>query len=488
MSGHLYYGDNLEILKLHIKDDSVDLVYLDPPFKSDANYNVLFKAADGEKAPAQIKAFDDTWTWDTVAAASLNEMITEHPGPVADTLVAFKKMMGPSSMLAYLAMMAPRLVELQRVLKPTGSIYLHCDPTASHYLKLLMDAVFGGANFQNEIIWCYRGGGVSKKRFARKHDVLLFYALSKDHYFEPQYVPYSDSTVAVTERTGKRVNKTEIDLERGAHMPDWWVDINSLQTWSPERLGYPTQKPRALLERIISASCPPGGVVLDPFCGCGTTIEAAETLDRDWIGIDITNLAISLIKSRLSEISDVEFHTTGEPQSIDDAAQLAGDDPFQFQFWALGLIGARPAKEKKGADQGIDGRFYFYDGAEDPREVIASVKAGKIQSQHVRDLRGVIEREEADVGVLISLNEPTKPMRKEAAEAGFYKSPYGSHPRIQLITVEDLLSGKQLDLPPEAMQRMKAEAPQAPTKSGGVVPGQLHLTPDPDKEDGDTDS
>jgi DNA modification methylase len=503
MSGHLFYGDNLDVLRLHIQDGSVDMVYLDPPFNSDATYNILFGAPDGEKAASQIQAFDDTWHWDTASAAALEETITEG-GEVAETLLAFRKMIGPSSMLAYLAMMAPRLIELKRVLKPTGSIFLHCDPTASHYLKLLLDAVFGRANFRNEIIWRYGKMSNATHRFPRNHDVILSYSISDKAFFKP--IKQADSEYKKRFERWVRDNKVHfrevkmskdklillrakrVKKELGRELQDddvlfdfntefktqddVFYDISIVKGNAAERLGYPTQKPVALLRRLIEAGCPEGGVVLDPFCGCGTTIVAAEELHRDWIGIDITNLAVMLIKSRLAELGTSDYKTTGEPQSLADAKQLAKDDPYQFQFWVLGLIGARPAVEKKGADQGIDGRLYFYDGAEEPRQLIASVKAGKVSVQHVRDLRGVIDREGAEVGVLISLNEPTQPMRAEVASAGYYSSPYGKHPRLQLITAEELLEGKKLDLPPEAFLKLKAAA----VESGQVLPDQMTLT------------
>ena len=385
----------------------------------------------------------------------------------SEAMQAFMALLGQTDMLAYLAMMAPRLVELHRVLKPTGSLYLHCDPTASHYLKLLMDAIFGPKLFLNEIVWGYRGGGVSKRRFGRKHDTLLLYAKTSKYFFEPQYTEYSAATLKRVKKKGLRVNRTKIDVERGAHMPDWWTDFNSLQTYSPERLGYPTQKPEALLERIISASCPPNGVVLDPFCGCGTAIAVAQRLKRRWIGIDITHLAVNLIRHRLQDIYgpevDKTYRVVGEPVTVDEAALLAQEDQYQFQWWALSLVGARPAEQKKGADKGIDGRIYFHDEAGGAtKQIILSVKAGKTNPAHVRDLRGVIEREDAAMGVLLSFQDPTPAMRSEAADAGFYTSPgWGTtHPRMQLLTVAELLAGQKLDYPHITAKTFK-KAPKA---------------------------
>ncbi len=373
-------------------------------------------------------------------------------------------------MLAYLSMMAPRLVELRRVLKPTGSLYLHCDPTASHYLKLLMDAVFGTERFLNEIVWYYKTGGASKSHWSRKHDTILLYTKTGDWTFSPQkeksYLMHKYGFTNVT------IEQDDGGYYTWVNARDVW-DIPALRGNQPERLGYPTQKPEALLTRIIEASCPPDGVVLDPFCGCGTTIAAAEKLKRRWIGIDVTYLAISLIKSRLAEMGASDYIVLGEPTTADDAAQLAADDPYQFQWWALGLIGARPAEGKKGADKGIDGRLFFFDSDTKPKQAIVSVKAGKVQVSHVRDLRGVLDREQAQLGVLISFNEPTQPMRTEAASAGFYKSAYGQHPKIQLVTVAELLEGKQIDMPAGGTHMTQVALPPTPEET--VHPDQLGL-------------
>lgn len=446
----LYYGDNLDVLRRHIKDESIDLVYLDPPFKSNQDYNVLFAEQNGSKSKAQIKAFEDTWRWDQGAAAAYQEIV-ELGGKVSETMQAFEKFLGQTDMLAYLSMMAPRLTELQRKLKPTGSIYLHCDPTASHYLKMLMDAVFGKKNFINEVIWTYKTQGASKRHWSRKHDVLLFYAKSEQYTFN-----YQTERSYMQHKYGFKDDELKIDEEgrqyRDALMRDVW-EISALQSATREKLGYPTQKPEALLERIIKASSNEGDIVLDPFCGCGTTIAVAQRLNRHWIGIDITHLAITLIKHRLHSAFEkrVSYEVIGEPVSLPDAETLAKQDPYQFQWWALGLVGARPVEQKKGSDKGIDGRLYFHD---DPvsgktKQIILSVKAGHTSVAHVRDLRGVIEREKAEIGVLISMEEPTKHMRTEAASSGFYDSPWGKRfPRLQILTVGGLLEGKGIEYPP----------------------------------------
>jgi site-specific DNA-methyltransferase (adenine-specific) len=537
-TNHLYYGDNLEVLRRHIPDESVDLVYLDPPFNSNADYNVLFAEEDGSRAAAQIEAFGDTWRWDQAAAAAFQDTV-EQGGDVAKAMVAFQTLLGDSNMLAYLAMMAPRLVELRRVLKSTGSIWLHCDPTASHYLKLLMDAVFGPENFRNEVTWQRTAvKGDARRKLGAVHDSILTYGKGKETFCviprldpDDEYMarfnkndgdgrgPYHsaplDSPSPRPNLTyeykgfsppakGWRVDREEMErldqdgrlifplkptgrIRRklfladapGAPAGDVWTDIPPLQASSAERLGYPTQKPVALLERIIESGCPEHGVVLDPFCGCGTTIAAAERMGRSWTGIDVTYLAVALMKSRLKELGGAAYEVIGEPTSAEDAGQLAKDDPYQFQWWALGLIGARPVDEKKGADKGIDGRLYFFDdGGSKAKQLIVSVKAGKVQVSHVRDLVGVLQREDAQIGALISLNEPTGPMRKEAASAGMYKSPLTgtSHPRVQLITVAELLDGRTLDLPAIAPQQsMTAKPVTAPAKA---KPDQLTLGSD----------
>ncbi len=463
----LYYGDNLDVLRRHVKDESVDLVYLDPPFNSNANYNVLFEE-HGEKAAAQVRAFTDTWTWDTDARADYEEVV-EQGGRVAEAMRAFYTMLGGSDMMAYLARMSLRLVELHRVLKPTGSIYLHCDPTASHYLKLLMDSVFGPTNYRTEIIWRRASGfkRSSARRFPHKHDVILFYCKDPTHLtFHPQFRGHKPEYLKRFKKdpAGRLyrddVNPTAggrrtiyLDEVAGDLVDSVWADINPVNPVAAERLGYPTQKPLALMERIIAASSDPGDLVLDPFCGCGTTIDAAQALGRRWIGIDITHLAVGLIKHRLidrygPEIANT-YVTVGEPTTVEDAAVLAKEDPFQFQAWALGLVGARVAgSDKKGGDKGIDGRLYFHDSQSGPtRQIVFSVKAGHLVPSFVRDLGHVVTRERAEIGVLLSFAEPTAGMQAEAAEAGFYESPWGRHARLQLLTVAQLLDGRGIDYP-----------------------------------------
>ena len=483
----LYYGDNLDILRRYVGDETVDLIYLDPPFNSKATYNMLFEEHDGTKSAAQFQAFEDTWTWDNTASLALQEVI-EGGGDVSLAMQAFKNMIPNSGLLAYLSMMAIRLIELRRVLKPTGSIYLHCDPTASHYLKIIMDMIFGIQNSRNEIIWKRATSGSSKsiaRRFGSDHDVLLYYVKSDAAIFNKVYLPYPDYEIEkrfkrsdkrgrykdaelatyseskleelkkedrlIINPSGKLRYKIYLDEIQGVLADDVWTDLFPINSQAAERLGYPTQKPEALLERIIQASSNPGDVVLDPFCGCGTAVVAAQKLGRHWIGIDITHVAITVMKKRLIDTfePDPNFIVIGEPTTAEDAQELATTDPYQFQWWALGLVGARPIEQKKGADKGIDGRLYFHekDGGE-TKQVIFSVKAGGTNASHVRDLHGVIDRENAALGVLITMEEPTKPMRSEAASGGSYTSPWGVHPKLQILTVGELLDGKRIDMPP----------------------------------------
>jgi site-specific DNA-methyltransferase (adenine-specific) len=529
----LYYGDNYEVLKRYVKDETVDLVYLDPPFNSRQDYNVLFAEKDGSQSSSQIHAFEDTWEWNIDAQRSY-ELIVEQGGRVADALRAFKTFLFNSDMMAYLAMMAPRLIELRRVLKQTGSIYLHCDPTASHYLKILMDAVFGPENFRSNIVWKRTSSHSNASRnYGAVNDDLLFYVKSNAAYtYNVQYVPYSENYVkenyyrvdengrlyrtdnlrnpsdrpnlkyeykgykphangwAISKermekldsegrlhfpksKDGRILLKRYLDEMPGMQVTNIWDDILVIHAMALERLGYPTQKPEALLERIIKASSNEGDLVLDPFCGCGTTVQVAQRLNRRWIGIDITHLAIGLIKKRLSDAFGPEirdrYEVVGEPTDYNGAAALAAEDKYQFQWWALGQVGARPADQKKGADRGIDGRLYFHDDdSGKSKQIVFSVKAGHVTVPQVRDLRGVLEREKAEIGIFISFEEPTRPMLKEAAEAGFYKSgPLDElvYPRSQILTIQQILDGKQ----PEYPARRDATFKKAPRSRPAVA-------------------
>jgi DNA modification methylase len=461
----LYYGDNLDVLRRHIRDESVDLVYLDPPFKSGRDYNVLFEEQDGSKAQAQIQAFEDTWAWDSEASAVYDSVIMAG-GKVGETLQAFRAILGGSSMLAYLTMMAPRLVELRRVLKDTGSIYLHCDSTASAHLRILMDAVFGTKNFRNEIVWYYynKMHDKRKKLFPRATDNILFYVKNVNSSFhfkqlkEAREAPVKQ--LARKKVAGKMVNLRGADgkvvyRESTERTLDNVWRIPCLQPADKtQNMGYPTQKPEGVLERIIEASTPEDAVILDPFCGCGTSIAVAQKMHRRWLGIDITHLAIGLIKSRLlqrhSIRAGVDYDVVGEPTDATGATQLASEDRHQFEHWALGLVGARASAKGKGSDRGVDGVLMFHDGqnAGSPKKVLISVKSGAIKSGDVRDLRGVVQRDNGAIGLLITLKQPTREMIREAAESPAYISPWGQHRSIQIMTVEQLLAGSRIDMPP----------------------------------------
>jgi len=547
MRNTLYYGDNLAILRDHIDDESVDLIYLDPPFNSARSYNVLFKHESGAAAEAQLKAFDDTWHWGQEAEHTFHNLVTQGSPPVANMIGAMRQFIGDNQMMAYLVMMAARLAELRRVLKPTGSLYLHCDPTASHYLKVILDTIFGVQNYRNEIVWKRTSAHANvSQKFGVVHDVIYFYSASNTYTWNPQHVAYDADYVETffdqVDENGRRYARRDLtasmqrasagqiyewkgitpppsrcwamtkermdELDRtgrihwpkktggmprlklypedlpGVPMQDIWSDIKTMHNLSSERLGYPTQKPVALLERIVSASSNPGDVVLDPFCGCGTTIAAAQKLGRHWIGIDITNLAIALQKYRLQDAYGLEagrdYLVIGEPKDLASATQLAQDSRHQFEWWALSLIRAQPInpgdssgkKGKKGADRGIDGQIVFIDDSSGkPKRILVQVKSGHVSASIVRDLRGVIEREGAALGVLITLDPPSQPMKTEAAAAGYYTSPgWGrDYPRLQILTVEGLLAGvERLDRPPAAVtfKQAQKEKPDIPMQPG----------------------
>ncbi len=506
MGNHLYYGDNLEVLRNHIADESVDLIYLDPPFNSNATYSHLFKDESGQVSGAQIAAFDDTWHWDDMvsgrALIELRDSPYQEAAKMLDAMVGF---LGKNPMTAYLAMMAVRLVELHRVLRPTGSLYLHCDPTASHYLKILLDAVFGAKNFRNEIVWRRSvTKGDARRKFSDDQDIILFYSKSDTYTFHNTHIePDEDYTKRFNKddhdgkgpyhlapldspnprpnltydfkgypspSKGWRVSREEMErldaqgriwyppkkdgrLRRKLYLNDSigpkagsvWIDIRPLQGLSQERLGYPTQKPVALLERILAASSNPGDVVLDPFCGCGTTVHAAQKLGRQWIGIDITHLAINLIETRLYDAFEgqAEFTVHGVPQDIGGAREFFERDDKtkkEFEKWACGLIKAYPqGGGKKGADGGIDGLFRF--GPAKEHVAIVSVKGGKnVGVAMVKDLDATVTEQQAQIGIFLTLTPPTKPMLDWARGAGtFQVDGFDPVPRLQIITVEEAM-------------------------------------------------
>lgn len=522
----LYYGDNLKILRENLAAESVDLIYLDPPFNSSRSYNVLFKDEGGQDSPAQITAFEDTWHWNQTAEATYQELVTTAKPSVAKMIGALRDFLGSNQIMAYLVMMSARLVELHRVLKPTGSIYLHCDPTASHYLKIVLDTIFLPQNFINEIVWVRTlpHGNISKK-FGASHDILMFYKKTEFATWNGSFLAhreeYLEQFYKYTEKDGRRYRliscinpnpnrpnltynwkgvtrvwkytkermqrmdeqgllvysknnvpqyKGYLDSMRGNPTQDVWVDIPPLMGSAAERLGYPTQKPVALLERIINASSNAGDLVLDPFCGCGTTIAAAQKLGRNWIGIDITHLSIALQKYRLKDsfglVEKKDYAVIGEPEDLPSAKQLKEDDAYQFQFWAVSLIKARPLnggtgkQGKKGKDKGIDGMINFIDdNSGKPKQILVQVKGGKVKSGDIRDLRGTIEREKAAMGVFITLESPSKDMMAEAASAGYYRSSgWGKdYPKLQIITIAELLKGTEVKMPPSSITFKQAE-------------------------------
>ena len=525
----LYFGDNLDILRQHVADGSVDLIYLDPPFNSNVNYNAFFQEQTGELSDAQITAFEDTWHWGLESEAAYRAVVTDGPEKLADLLQAMRAFLGQSDMMAYLSMMAPRIAELHRVLKPTGSIYLHCDPTASHYLKLLMDAAFGPVFYKNEIIWKRTSAHSDAKRYGRAHDVILYYTHGTESVWNEPRQPYDDDYVEryyryqdddgrrwmsgdlsaaglrgggyeyewngvtriwrVPQRTMEQLDaegrvfytrngiarrKRYLDESQGLRAQDLWTDIQPVRSWHRELLDYPTQKPEALLERIINASSNEGDVVLDPFCGCGTATVAAERLNRRWIGIDITHLAMSLMRHRLHDTFGGElrpYEVVGVPQDPASAAALAQHDRYQFEWWGVSLVDARPARDKKkGADSGVDGIINFFDdNSGKAKRIVVQVKSGQVNRGMIATLKGDMAREKAEIGLFITLNEPTRPMLQEAASAGFYTPehyPDHQYPRLQILTVAELLNGAEAQYPRVAPPATFRQAPRRRRSQG----------------------
>jgi len=473
---HLYYGDNLEVLRKYIHDESIDLCYIDPPFNSKRNYNQIYNNVGKEDA-AQAQAFVDTWTWDELAIKGLKEIVGNERGLLSsqtiNLVLGLEKVIGMGSLLAYLISITLRVVEIHRVLKSTGSFYLHCDPTSSHYLKLVLDSVFcsQGGDFKNEIIWCYSHGGKSKRHFGRKHDVIFYYSKTTKYKFNPD-------RIKIQMRSGKESfgGKLEVDedgrqyrlvygtknskgetkyykyyLDEGKIPEDWWTDINSLQASSSERLGYPTQKPESLLERIIQAGSDEGDIILDAYCGCGTTVAVAQKLNRKWIGIDITYQSISLILKRLEDAhgSDVlkAVNLAGIPKDMRSAEELANknDDRTrkEFEKWAVLTYSKNRAaiNQKKGADQGVDGWGFFPIDDKLFGRIVFQVKSGKVGAKDIRDLLGTITREKAELGIFITLKTPTKDMLKEAKSYGLYHFDLMQQdvPKVQIVTIQEIL-------------------------------------------------
>lgn len=483
-SNALYYGDCLEWLP-RFPSESVDLIYLDPPFNSNTSYNLLFGNGQPKRGGkgAQVRAFDDTWRWDDAAARRVDRLARAAAHPAHRAVVGLRTLIGEGGMLAYLSYMAERLAEMPRLLKPTGSIYLHCDPTASHGLKLVMDTIFGAGNFQNEVVWCYRSRPQPKRHYGKKHDVILFYAAGKASRFNWQAVAraLSEATIKkyrLVDGDGRRyrlqgrgitdspirsakdvapkwetdapelVVRDYLDEKAGTTREDWWTDIPVLNQNAKERMGYATQKPLALLERIIRASSNPGDMVLDPFCGCGTTVAAAHKLNRRWAGIDISPFAIDLIcQKRFPEFA---VPTEGYPYDLAGAAKLAKEKPFKFEKWAVTRIPGLAPNDQQVGDGGIDGVGYLLakpdNGTTD--QVLAQVKGGKYQLGHLRDFLGVIERERAAMGLFTTVRPVTATgAHAEAAKRGSLRLGASEYPRAQLWSMADYFDDRMPHLP-----------------------------------------
>jgi site-specific DNA-methyltransferase (adenine-specific) len=575
----LYFGDNLDILREYIPDESVDLIYLDPPFNSQAGYNVLFESRKSDAESAQAQAFRDSWSWLEDAQESYRELMG-FGGNTARLIDALKTALKESDMMAYLVMMAVRLRELHRKLKPTGSLYLHCDPTASHYLKVVLDGVFGPGAFKSEVIWKRTSAHSAAQRWADVHDCILFYSKTNDYVWNKLFTEYDDSYKArykhvdesgrrwaddnltgpgtrrgdsgapwkgfnptdkgvhwkisnkavfeaIGEEAGAKLSTThKLDvldqhglihwprsggfprfkrvLGKGLALQDLILDISPLNSQAQERTGYPTQKPLALLDRIIRASSNPGQVVLDPFCGCGTTVEAAEQADRQWIGIDIAVHAVKVIEGRLADLAEkrgrhVDYEIELLPRDFASAVKLAERDKYQFQWWANYLFNPHALRErgKKGADRGIDGELFFPNGPGRPwGRMLTSVKGGKIELDDIRAFAHVLDTEKAEMGLFICLHKPTEKMRTEAIREGNAKVVHGDMPKLQIVSIEDWFKGQNPPiLPPlehlpsaafsnrrrrpSPMPRPDAEQPELPFTFVGSKQekGILHFNP-----------
>lgn len=539
----LFYGDNLEVLRRHIKDESVDLCYIDPPFNSKRNYNQIYNNI-GKEDQAQAQAFIDTWTWDDIANQGLAEIQENYLGHFTsqsiDLTSGLAKVLGKGSLLAYLVSMTLRIAEIYRVLKPTGSFYFHCDPTTSHYLKIIIDSVFcsQGGDFLNENIWQRTNShNVNAKYFTRIHDVIFFYSKTKTYTWNQEFGDYSPEqlkrykvdntgrlykaenlTIALASESrnfewrgsrppanrgwaasleqleewwsqGRILAKKDgtprldglkvyLDEMKGKRVDDLWTDISRISNTGSERLGYPTQKPESLMKRIIEASSNEGDIVLDAYCGCGTTVAVSQRLNRQWIGIDITYQSISVILKRLEDsfgkgvLDNITLN--GIPKDMKSAEALANksDDRTrkEFEKWAVLTYSNNRAtiNQKKGADKGIDGIAYFRSEKDEPEKIILQVKSGKVSSRDIRDLQGTMTRESAVIGVFITLQKPTKDMIKEAKEAGIYKSQYMSAPvdKIRIVTVQEIIEDqKRLDIL-LALEVLKSAEKQMEVKQG----------------------
>lgn len=512
--GTLYYGDCLKRMR-DFPDECVDLIYLDPPFNSSANYNIIYGTS--EETTAQKKAFEDTWQWDKPAVERVNELKGAVSNlRVSEAFYGFEKLIPETGMLSYLSYMAPRLTEMKRLLKPTGSVYYHCDPTASHYVKILMDAIFGLANFRNEIVWKRHGASGSAKSIGNVHDSILYYAKTKSATYNPVYTELTQEEKQrfshkdekgffqtnhleaqegmtgggskytykgykpkigwlVNEKKlkemdeqgyvywtsgGKPRRKYYLHESKGKLINNLWFDFSAISSMSKERTGYPTQKPLALLERIIKASSKKGDFVLDPFCGCGTTILAAQKLERKWAGIDITVLAIDIVENVRLKPINITPVVKGYPADMHSARVLAKTNAFEFETWAVGRIEGLAPNEHQRGDGGIDGRGTYDMPNEDmvkenlvSKKVIAQVKSGKFAIGQLREFGGVLEHGEYGFGIYITLDKvESKSANALVASYGTVKlgnkgSVLQEFPRLQLWSIEEYFNGIKPILP-----------------------------------------
>jgi DNA modification methylase len=493
----LYYGDNLDVLRSkHIKDETIDLCYIDPPFNSKRNYNQIYNNV-GTEDRAQAQAFIDTWAWDDKARDGTAEILANDAGRFQPQTVALIKglhrVLGEGSLLAYLVSMTLRITEIHRALKVTGSFYLHCDPTSSHYLKLVLDSIFvtQGGDIRNEIIWHYRRWTGKAKKFQELHDTVFYYTKSDDYTFNPLYIEYTEGSTS-RKLQGKLhrfkkgdapilVSERSVD-EKGVRDNDVW-QIPFVAPSAKERLGYPTQKPEKLLEKIVAASSNEGDVVLDAYCGCGTTVVVAQRLKRKWIGVDITFQSISLVLKRLEDMfgkpTAEAVALDGVPKDMDSAVALAHkkDDRVrkEFEKWAVltytsnrGII-----NEKKGADAGIDGTVCFMTSATENATMVLQVKSGGVGRGDVAKLRGDLERTGAAMATLVTLEKPTAPMVAEAKTAGRYRHELmgRDYDKIQIVTVQEIIEhGRRLDIP-LSRDVIKAAPRNGPPAETPTLPG-----------------
>ena len=461
----LVRGDNLTEMR-NLPDTSIDLIATDPPFNSKRDYFVPFRDEHGREPDTLVRAFTDTWTWGDAAEEAYNTLLVDVGGQVGDTIQGLRQFLNETPMMAYLVMMGIRIVEMHRLLKDTGSLYLHCDPTASHYLKIILDAIFGTNNFRNEIVWGYKGPTNTKHWFPRKHDIILFYGKTKSAIFNPDNLRVDYTRISGTginsltrgDRTPEEVQALEAEYAtRGKLIEDYWVDIPGAGHMSKhERLGYPTQKPIELYKRIIAASSNEGDLILDPFCGCGTTLMAAEAEGRQWIGIDLTYLAIGAVQQQFERLYPQHRDSvtiTGTPENVDQALALARTDPQGFEEWCVTHVLHFKSNAKKVADGGIDGSFRFplgrVKGKQAYGRAVAQVKGGGYTLGHVRDFRTAMQNDGADLGVFVVTSPPSSGMRTEASRAGMYEHPsYAMEaPTLQIYEIQDYFRGNLPKLP-----------------------------------------